>query len=425
MSLLLKNALTYDSVLKTFKVNDLLIENGMIKDIGPNLHVVATETIDLNQKLLLPGFVDMQVHLRVPGQEYKEDLKTGTKAAHHGGFTTIACMPNTVPSLDNREILQNFFELTKNTQLDIFPIAAMTMGIRGQKLANYDHYHQLGIIGITDDGHGVQDDVVMEEIFKEAKKYHLSILQHCEYNHISAKAPLHLGKKSSDLGVSGQAGAAEALMAKRDIELLKKYGGHYHVLHVSSAETLQFIREAKASGLNITCEATPHHLTLIDEDIPGYNTNFKMNPPLRSQADWEALVEGYKTGIIDIMSTDHAPHAVFEKAQSLEEAPFGVIGLETAFPVIYSKLVKTNLVSLTRLIDSFCYKPREIFSVEKRDLKIGSVADLTCVDLENYRTVKTFVSKAQNSPFIGQRLSGFPVLTIYHGNIVYEDFSHE
>lgn len=425
MSLLLKNALTYDSALKKFTVNDVLIDQGKIKDIAPHLNVSANETIDLNQKLLLPGFVDMQVHLRVPGQEYKEDLKTGTKAAHYGGFTTVACMPNTVPALDNREILQNFFELTKNNQLDIFPIPAMTMGIRGKKLANYEHYHQLGIFGITDDGHGVQDDQVMEEVFKEAKKYHLSILQHCEYNHISAKAPLHLGKKSADIGVKGQAGAAEALMAKRDIEFLKKYGGHYHVLHVSSAETLQYVREAKASGLNITCEVTPHHLTLIDEDIPGFNTNFKMNPPLRSREDWEALVDGYKTGIIDIMSTDHAPHAVFEKEQSLEEAPFGVIGLETAFPVIYTKLVKTNLVSLSRVIDSFCYKPREIFPLEKRDLKAGMVADLTCVDLENYRTVKNFVSKASNSPFIGQRLSGFPVLTMYRGNIVYEDFSHE
>jgi dihydroorotase len=423
MKYLLQNAMIFLRTEKKFCIKDVLIENKVIAQISDKINCNADRIINLNQKLLLPGFVDMQVHLRVPGQEYKEDLESGTMAAHRGGFTAVACMPNTVPTLDHKKILEDFFSLTQNSKLDIYPIPAMTLKLEGKSLANYEDYKSLGIIGITDDGKGVQDDLLMEEIFKQAAKYQLTIFQHCEYESISNHAPLHLGPKSLTSGISGQSGLAESKMIERDLNLLKKYGGHYHALHLSAKESILLIKKAKREGLNVTCEVTPHHLTLIDEDIPGLNTNYKMNPPLRGKDDWEALVENFSNGLIDIVSTDHAPHAEFEKERNISEAPFGVIGLETAFPVIYSKLVKTNQVSLIRLIEALCYRPREIFNLPKRDLMVGLTADLTCIDLENFHEVKNFASKSKNSPFIGQNLIGFPSLTLYQGEIVFEELT--
>lgn len=397
----------------------IFIQDGVIKEISQDKKE-AEQVIKAQGLTAIPSLVDMQVHFREPGFEYKETIESGSLAAAAGGFTQVAIMPNTNPVIDNAETLHWVQEKIKETsKVDVHIIPAMTKGLKGNLLANFQEYKNLGVTAITDDGHGVQNDFVMEDIFKTASKLKLSILQHCEVNSLSEGAPIHQGKYASQNKIKGSPGESEWMMIERDLAMLKRYGGHYHVLHVSSKKSVELVRQAKKDGMNVTCEVTPHHLFLCDEDIK--DSNFKMNPPLRSKEDQEALIEAFLDGTIDIVSTDHAPHSKEEKEKNLYDSPFGVIGLETAFPLLYSYLVLERKASLDFVVKAMAKKPREIFNLKGGLIQEGETADLTLINTETLKEVnkESFYSKSENSPFIGHQLKGWPEYTIKSGEVIY------
>ncbi len=407
---------------------DVLIVGNKISAIGEIHGTSDARVIDAKGATVLPGLIDMQVHLRDFAQAYKETVRTGTMAASRGGFTSIACMPNTTPCLDSLEVLEKLTEkVSESAKCKVVPIPAMTKDIAGVEVVDYKIYEDYGVVAITDDGRGVQDDKVMREVFIHAKKHNLKLMQHCEVEQISQGAPLHKGEKSDQLNVLGQTGLAESEMVKRDIDLLREIGGHYHVLHISAKESIEHVRAAKKEGLNVTCEVTPHHLLLCDEDIPGANTHYKMNPPLRGRADLVALNEALLDGTIDMITTDHAPHTEEEKSKGLEQAPFGIVGLETALALIYTNYVKSGKLSMEKLVDLMCIKPIEIFGIKNGTFKSGELADLCLVDLEKPKTVSPdeFTSKGKNTPFTDLELFGWPILTICEGKITYKDENYD
>jgi len=422
-SILFKNAQVYDRERGKCLKNDLFIHNGTVKHL--NSAISPSVIIDCSNLEIYPGLVDMQVHLREPGNEEKEDIASGTFAAVRGGFTQIACMPNTNPRLDSVpwiRTIQHKVEVGESS-CEVFPIAAMTKGIKGLEICNYFDFKKNNIFAITDDGRGVQDNKIMEQIFKEAQLHGLSIMQHCEVESISNHASFHLGTFTKLHNIDGQPSSAEYEMIQRDLELVSKYKVPYHVLHLSTEEGLELVKQAKLARLPVTCEVTPHHLLLCDEDIVEPFSNFKMNPPLRSKNDQLALQKGLALGDIDIISTDHAPHTSKEKNMHWRMAPFGIIGLETAFPLLYTELYLKQKISLPRLIEAFSYKAQSIFPIGRRDLYDGGRADFFIVDPKRELTVSELEikSKSSNSPFWGNKLFGWPIATFYKGKCAYYD----
>lgn len=401
----------------------MLIENERIVAISDKpIEGDFDEVVNLEGFTIMPGLIDMQVHLREPGFEYKETIESGTLAAAKGGFTTIACMPNTSPVIDSREVLMKVMGLIEtNAKVEVLVIPAMTKDIKGEVMVDYAPYKDLGVVAITDDGKGVQNDKVMEEVFKQAHTFNLSVLQHCEVNEISNGAAIHEGEYSRRHNIKGIPSSSEWKMVERDINLLRKTGGHYHVLHASCKETIHLVNLAKKEGLHVTVEVTPHHLLLCDEDIPNLDPNFKMNPPLRSKEDREALVQAFINGEIDIVTTDHAPHSDEEKSRSLEDAPFGIIGLETAFPLLYTSFVQTKKMTLESLINVMSLNPQKLFHTPRGELREGALADLVVINTNDERAVtpKEIFSKSHNTPFMNWKLKGWPELTIKSGKIVY------
>lgn len=423
--ILIKNVLLQKTA-EQFSCCDIFIKNGIISKISaPDQNSKLEYTIDGTNCLLLTSFIDMQVHLRSPGQEEKEDLKTGTLAAAKGGYTHVACMPNTKPTLDNEKYITWINSEVQNhlTSAHIYPIAAMTENIAGKKIADYHKFKQLGVIAITDDGFGVQDDMVMEEVFLKAKLNDLILMQHCEYEYISNKASFHQGKFTEKNKLPGYPSSSEYKMIERDINLVEKYNVPYHVLHLSTKEGLEMVKVAKQKGLPVTCEVTPHHLLLCDEDIREPYAQFKMNPPIRSAEDRAALQEGLALGIIDIVSTDHAPHTKVEKMRPFDLAPFGIIGLEFAWPLLYTELYLKKKITLERLVDAFSTRARNIFKLPLTKIQVGAVANLTLINpnLNKLASENELYSKSSNTPFIGRNLSGWPILTLWNGNITFQD----
>jgi dihydroorotase len=384
--------------------------------------------IDAKGRLLLPGLIDPQVHFREPGQEYKEDIESGSKAAAKGGFTTVISMPNTAPTSDDPSVLEHVIKRSNEVGIArVLPTGAVTLGLKGETLSNFESLHNAGAIAFTDDGKGIQKDEVMMEAFKLAKKFDKAILDHSEDESLSAGGSIHQGEVSEKYGVKGIKSESESVHVKRGCEFSKETGAHYHVLHISTKESLEFVRQAKKAGANVTCEVSPHHLLLCDEDIPTredgtLNSNWKMNPPLRSAQDREACQVALKEGIIDAIATDHAPHAPYEKEKHIEEAPFGIIGLETAFPLVYTKFVKSGIISLAECVDLMTIGPAKLFKLPYGTMNIGAVADLTLIDLEKSEIIKDefFHSKSKNSPFVGETVFGVPVTTIFGGKTVYQ-----
>jgi dihydroorotase len=402
------------------KVN-ISIEEGKIKEITKDELLLADTLIDADGLTAIPSFIDMQVHFREPGFEYKETIESGSLAAAAGGFTQVAIMPNTNPTIDNLETLLNVKNKIKESSLvDVHIIPAMTKGLKGKEICNFKEYKENGIFAITDDGIGVQSDEMMEKIFKEAAKYNLAILQHCEVDSISNGGSIHEGTYSKKKQIKGIPSSSESEMIKRDIDLLRKHGGHYHVLHVSAKESVDLIRLAKKEGLKITCEVTPHHLFLNDEDIK--NSNFKMNPPLRSIEDMQSLQDAFIDGTIDIITTDHAPHSIKEKKKMSEEAPFGVIGLETSFPLLYSYFVAESRCTLKYVVDAMSTRASEIFNLPANDIRIGENANLTLINTGQVSHVNQakIYSKSSNTPFMNHLLKGWPQFTIKKGEVIYE-----
>lgn len=406
------------------RTGDIRIDAGKITDLAATPQAGET-VIDASGLFISPGFVDIHVHLREPGGEHKETIATGTAAAAAGGFTTICPMPNTRPVPDDRQTLDALFQKIEETaSVRVLPYAAISKNQLGQELVAFDQLTDA--VAFTDDGVGVQTAAVMRTAMQQAARLGKTIVAHCEDDSLKAGC-VHEGNYSRREGLQGIPSLAESIHIARDVLIAEETGCHYHVCHVSTKESVRVIRDAKRAGIRVTAEVTPHHLVLIDEDIPNQDPNFKMNPPLRSEADRQALLEGLADGTIDCIATDHAPHAAEEKALGIERAPFGITGFETAFPLLYTKLVVEGEMTLETLIRNLTDKAAAIFELPYGKLEVGAEADLVLLDLETERTIspERFRSKGKNTPFAGERLKGFPVMTLVKGEIVFkEDTAH-
>ncbi|WP_414056049.1 dihydroorotase [Macrococcus equi] len=407
---------------------DIRIEDGKISEIGEKLNVYNSEIIDLEGQFVSQGFVDVHVHLREPGGEHKETIETGTAAAARGGFTTVCPMPNTRPVPDTVEHLDALnASIEKNAKVRVLPYASITIRQVGEELVDFKALKEHGAFAFTDDGVGVQTASVMYEAMQQAATLDMAIVAHCEDNSLIYGGAMHEGKVSKALDIPGIPSICEAVQIARDVLLAEAAGCHYHVCHVSSKESVRVIRDAKRAGIRVTAEVTPHHLLLNEEVITKDDAILKMNPPLRAKEDHEALIEALLDGTIDFIATDHAPHAAEEKAQAMTKAPFGIVGSETAFPLLYTKFVKNGDWTLQQLIDYLAVKPGEVFNLPYgKSLEVGSVADITVIDLDQEYEIKAedFLSKSSNTPFIGEKVYGNITRTFVEGKIAYEGAHH-
>ncbi len=421
MSLLIKNA---RRIIKgnELEIVDVLIEGNKIAKIG-KIEQNFAAVFNANGALVTSGLIDVHVHLREPGFEAKETVASGTKAAARGGYTTVCAMPNTNPTPDTVEKLKSILEIIKKDALvHVYPYAPITIGLKTKDLVDFEKLMKHGAFAFTNDGVGVQDSGVMYAAMQRVKKIEGILVAHAEDENLKFDGVMHEGMQSKKLNLPGIPSICESSQVARDLLLAEATGVHYHVCHVSAKETVRIIHDAKKAGIHVTCEVTPHNLLLCDTDMHTLDPNFKMNPPLRSTEDRNALIEGLIDGTIDIIVTDHAPHTLEEKGRGMLEAPFGIIGLETAFPVLYTKLVKTGIITLQNLLSKMSAKPAEIFKIDGGKIEINAIADLTLIDLEKQSTIscEDFISKSSNSPFIGWEVYGETVLTIVGGNIVWE-----
>lgn len=441
MRTLIKNATTASSLLDKpgigFEEVHLILSDGIIEEIysvnpdGSDSEPPSgefDETVDARNLFLSPGLCDPQVHFREPGLEYKEDIESGSRAAVKGGFTTVISMPNTTPVADSYETVKFMWDKQKEIGLcQVYPTGAVSKGLLGKELADFEKLKEAGAIALTDDGKGVQSAELFEQALFNAKKVNLPVLDHSEDESLSLGGAIHAGEKAQKYNIAGIDPDSESEHVRRGCLLAEKTGAHYHVLHVSTKKSIDFVRDAKARGLSVTAEVSPHHLLLSVDDIPEradgtLDANWKMNPPLRSSADREACQLALVDGTIDAIATDHAPHAPDEKAMSIEKAPFGIIGLETAFPIVYTHFVRTNKIKLDQCIDLMSRKAGELFGLRIGRISKGVEANLALFDLENKFEVTEdfFASKSKNSPFIGQTLYGKTIMTFFEGKKVYE-----
>lgn len=419
MDLLVKNGKLVDPARNLETVTDILIRDGKIRTIG-SASVSDIPVFDATGLTVAPGFFDIHVHLREPGTEEAETIGTGGNAAVAGGFTAVAAMPNTNPSNDNPSI--TFFiisEARRSSPARVFPIGAITKEQRGESLAEIGEMFHAGIVGISDDGKPVMDGQLFRRALEYAQMFDIPVIQHCEDLHLSKGGVMHEGVYSTRLGLKGIPAAAEETMVSRDLILAEVTGGKYHVAHLSTRRSVQMVRDAKARGLRISAEVTPHHFSLTDAAVAGYDTNAKMNPPLRSADDVAAVLDGIRDGTIDAIASDHAPHHINLKMLEFDQAPFGITGLETAVGLALTKLQ----LPIRRLIELFSINPQKIMKVAPWGLFEGSNADLTVLDLNRSWKfdVKQSQSRSRNSPFNGWQMQGKAVATIVGGKIVYED----
>lgn len=422
--LLIKNGRVLDPASGFDQVADILIKDGRIVEIRDGIEIPAelqTENIDARGLIVVPGFIDIHTHLREPGFEHKETIATGAGSAIAGGFTSIACMANTKPVNDSVEITGLILRKARDAGLArVYPIAAITIGLQGKILSPMDALKDSGAVAFSDDGSPVSDDSIMERALEAGKRLGVPIISHCETRELARGGVMNEGPVSRRLGLKGIPNESEDRMAERDIRLAGKTGGHAHIAHVSTAGTVRLVRDAKKAGIKVTCEAAPHHFILSDEDVSRDNPNTKMNPPLRSRVDVEAVLEGLADGTIDAIATDHAPHSQEEKGRGFEEAPFGIAGLETALPLTLS-LVRDKVISLNRAINLMAFLPAKIIGLDKGRLHAGDEADVTVFDPEREWTVDSasFKSKGKNTPFLGWKVKGKACFTIAGGKIVY------
>ncbi|AYC29181.1 dihydroorotase [Paenisporosarcina cavernae] len=402
----------------------LLIENGVIQAVNPASVEENAPKLDGKGMFVSPGFVDVHVHLREPGGERKETIETGTLAAAKGGFTTICAMPNTKPVPDSEEHLYDLqLKIRENAYVRVLPYASITVRQAGKELVDFEALKKLGAFAFTDDGVGVQQADRMLQAMTEAARVEMPIVAHCEENTLVFQGVMHEGKRNKELDLSGIPSISECVQIARDVLLAEATGVHYHVCHVSSKESVRVIRDAKAAGIRVTAEVSPHHLLLTEEDIPSNDANWKMNPPLRGKEDQLALIQGLEEGTLDFIATDHAPHMAEEKSHGMEKAPFGIVGLETAFPLLHDAFVKTGKWTLQQLINYLAIKPAEVFGMPYGKVEQGAVADLVFLDLTKERAIdaETFLSKGRNTPFQGRTCTGWPVKTMVAGEIVWQE----
>jgi len=402
---------------------DVLIENGKIAAVGPKLKAPAeAKVIDATGKVVLPGFIDLHVHFREPGFEYKETIQSGTAAAVAGGFTTVCCMPNTNPVNDNQSITEFIMDKARAAgNANVFPIGAITKGSEGKELAEIGDLHRAGCVAISDDGLPVTNSLVMRRAMEYAIAFDVPVVDHCEDLHLSEGGCMNEGLVSTQLGLAGMPAAAEDIMVARNLALAELTGARLHLAHLSTAGSVRMVREAKARGITVTSEASPHHFTLTEEAVCGYNTHAKMNPPLRTWTDVQAIKEGLRDGTIDVIATDHAPHAMQEKQQEFAAAPNGIVGLETAWPLTLT-LVEEGVLTLEAAVAKLTTEPARAFSLKKGTLAPGADADVAIADLQESWEVDParFRSKSRNTPFAGWKVKGRVTTTLVGGRIVYE-----
>jgi dihydroorotase len=400
---------------------DVLIEEGRVARVERGL-AGAERVIDARDRLVLPGLVDLHVHLREPGQEHKEDIASGTRAAAAGGFTTVCCMPNTAPVNDAPAVTAHVVERARALGgVRVLPIAAISVGLEGRELADYAALRAAGAVALSDDGRCVMNAALMRRALERARAHGLSVIQHCEDHELSRGGALHEGAVAAQLGISAQPAEAESAIVARDLELVALTGARYHVAHVSAAASLRLLRGARARGLPVSCEATPHHLLLTDEACRGRDTATKVNPPLRPAADRAALRKALAEGLVDAIATDHAPHARVDKETDYERAAFGISGIETALALCL-ELWRDGVVGLERLVALLTVGPARALGIDAGTLAPGASGDATVVDLERAWTVdpQRFQSRGRSTPFAGRQLRGAVVATVARGKLVHE-----
>lgn len=421
MTTLIKNGTAY--IDGAFIKKDILIEDKLITRIEDKINEPAEKVIDAKGMHIFPGFVDIHVHLRDPGQTYKEDIVSGTRSAARGGFTSLCAMPNTDPVVDNIATVDYIQRRAKDLgSAKVYVIGAMTKKSEGLEISEMATMKSDGIVAVSDDGKCVQNAKLMLNCMRYATNFGLPLIVHAEDYNLSGSGQIHAGKIALKLGLTGIPALAEEVIISRDIMLAENTGSRLHIAHISTARSIELVREAKQLGFNITCEVTPHHLILTEDACLGFDTNTKMKPPLRTEADRQACVQALKDGIIDCIATDHAPHADFEKVREFDHAPFGVIGLETAFPALYHHLVKPGHISLERIVDALTSVPASLLDLPPSALKIGYPADICLVDLNKETSFEPeeIASKSKNTPWLNQKLSGKVIYTILDGRITWE-----
>jgi dihydroorotase len=426
MKLLVKGGRVIDPVNGRDGAFDLLITDGSIAEVGRALPVDGADVFDATGCLVVPGLIDMHVHLREPGQEHKETIATGTAAAVAGGFTAVACMPNTDPVNDHAGTTQ--FVLKKAAEAGlarVYPIGAVSMGSNGERLSELGEQKAAGCVAFSDDGRPVATALMMRRALEYAGMLGAPIIDHCEDPSLKGDGVAHEGYYASVLGLRGIPAAAESLMVERDVSLAELTGAHVHIAHMSAGQSLRAVRTGKSRGIRVTCEVTPHHFTLTDESLDGpikYDTNLKMNPPLREAADRDMMLEGIADGTVDAIATDHAPHHADEKMVEFDRAPFGIVGLETAVPIVFDRLVHSGRISLARMVELLSINPARILGVPGGSLAEGAPADISVLAPDRRVTIAAAAlrSKSKNTPFDGWHLRGSAAATIVGGRIVWQ-----
>jgi dihydroorotase len=416
--ILIKNGRVIDPASNTDRVADVLIVDGRVDGVGPNLTAPHAEVFDATGMIVAPGFIDMHVHLREPGFEHAETIESGSRAAAAGGFTSICCMPNTKPVNDSKTVTSYIVEQARNkAAVNVFPIGAITKGSGGEELAAIGAMKAAGAVAISDDGLPVMNSRVMRRAMEFARSYDLPIIQHCEDLNLSGGGDMHEGAPSVRWGLRGIPAASEDVMVARDLVLAQLTGARYHVAHISTRNAVAMVHYARQNGLPVTCETTPHHFSLSDDRMPPYDSNYKMKPPLRSCSHRQAVVDGLAAGSISAIATDHAPHAGSEKMQEFERCPFGIIGLETAIALALEELVAPGRIGLSRMVELFTTGPESVMRLGRGTLTPGAPGDATVfsTDVSWTYDVNQSPSRSRNSPFHGRTFRGGPMATVVNG----------
>ncbi|MEJ5351302.1 MAG: dihydroorotase [Melioribacteraceae bacterium] len=424
MKIILKQVILLNPYQNLNEKNDLLIEDGIIKKIG-NLteeDFSSSQVFDFENKYCVPGFFDMHVHLREPGREDEETIETGCNAAASGGFTEIACMPNTNPAIDSAEVVRYIKEKSKDHLVEVYPIGAATLERKGEALAPMYELVEAGAVAFSDDGNAIKSAGILRHAMEYARMLNIPIIEHCEDESLACGS-MNEGTMSTILGLPGIPSVAEDLIVIRDILMAEFTGAKIHIAHISSKNAVEFVRQAKKKNIQVTAEATPHHFTLTEESLKTYDTNFKMSPPLRTIEDVNAIIEGLKDGTIDTIASDHAPHSIEEKEMEFIYAPNGIVGLETQLGLALSELVHKKHLTLSQLVEKFSINPRKILNIPIPLIKEGERANLTIFDKDLIWTVdiSNFKSKSKNSPFDKRLLTGKSIAVINKGKMFFED----
>lgn len=423
MKILLKQGRVVDPANNLDDTRDILIDRGKIEKVASFISAPAEEVIDCRGKIIIPGIVDMHVHLREPGREDKETIASGTKAALKGGITTVLAMPNTEPAIDSVEQVRLLKNIIKETaEANVLISAAITKGRSGKELTDISKLKKEGVIAVTDDGSSVDSGLLLGRAMRKAKEHKIAVICHCEDKLLSGNGVMNLGAVSTRLGLRGISKESEYKRVQRDIQLAEKARCHVHIAHVSCKESLEIIAKAKRKGIKVTAETAPHYFALSEEALLSYDTNMKMNPPLRGKADVAAIKQGLIKGIIDVIASDHAPHTISEKDVEFDRAEFGVIGLETELAVSITELIATRLLTWSDLVRKIALMPAKILGIDKGTLSEGKPADIAVIDPnKEWVAVKDgFVSKSRNSSFMGRQLKGIVEYTLFGGKIAYK-----